>query len=558
MASRRKSRSAGRTGLVVLALVAGACGGGAGGGGSNKGGATATTSSHSAPQAGGSLTIATEAEVQSGFDPFNSDWDATGLSYASTVYDSLMALGADGTFKPNLAQSVTPNADFTSWTIVARPNISFSDGEPFNADAIVADFNALLKSTLTGPILYDIASVTKTDDMTVTVALKPRTADCPTCGSWADFPSLFAEQFGFMVAPKAINDPNLKNHPVGTGPFVFQSWVPGDHFTATKNPNYWRKDANGVQLPYLDSVTFKPVPDALSRKNSLISGTIDMMHTTDTQTILDLRGNHSVSLIEAGTGRVEQDFVMLNTSKPPLDDIRVREALAMALDRNRYNQFVNNGILKVADGPFSPGSGFDNAGGYPAYNPTMAKQLIQQYEADKHVSSVQFEFGNTNTSKNLQDNNLIADMWSQIGVKATVRGIDQSSYVANALVGNFQAYAWRQWSEPDPDTDFIWWGSRFANPPLVTNFARNQDPKIDAAMIDARSTTDPTRRKTDYTAVSAQLNKDLPYLWEAWVDWSYAAKPSVQGVAAGTLPDGSTSRPVWGGVIVPTQLWLSH
>ena len=539
-----------------LSLVAAACSGSSKGGGSKGTGATGTPTTLT-PKSGGSLTIATEAEVTSGFNPFLSDWDATGLSYAATVYDPLMAEAADGTFKPYLAQSMTPNADYSEWTITARPNITFTDGEAFNADAMQADLQALLKSPLTGPVLNNIASVTKVDAMSVKVTMKPKSA-CPTCGPWVAFPSYLAGQLGFMVAPNHISDPNLAQHPVGTGPFIFQSWVPGDHFTATRNPNYWRKDASGAQLPYLSQVTFKPIIDPQSRENSLLSGTVDLIHTDDAQAIVDLRTQKSIHEIEQTTGRVELSFVMLNLSKAPLDDVRIRQALAMGLDQNRYRQVIDFGITKPATGPFSDGSGYTNAPGYPAYNPTMAKQLVQQYEADHHTNKVEIEFGTTNVARNLQANNLIADMWNQIGITAHVVQVEQSAYIGNAVGGNYTAYGWRQFGEPDPDADITWWASDKANPPLATNFARNKDPQIDAALADARSSSDPAKRKSDYTTVSARFNQDLPYIWLAQTLWVYAGKPAVENIDGGhTLPDGSPARALLSGIFVPTEYWLN-
>ncbi|HWW54463.1 MAG TPA: ABC transporter substrate-binding protein [Acidimicrobiales bacterium] len=534
-----------------LSLLAAACSSSKGGS-SNAGTTPGTAAPALVPKAGGSLTVATEAEVTTGFDPFNSDWDATGLSYASTVYDMLTAVGDDGSTKPYLAQSITPNADFTQWTITARPGISFTNGEPFNADSIKLNLDTHLKSPLTSPVLFAVASVTKVDAMTVQVNMK---------SPWADFPQILAGQLGAQVAPKAIADAkNLATHPIGTGPFIFQSWVQGDHFTATKNPNYWRKDASGNSLPYLDSVTFKPIVDPQSRENSLKSGVVDLMHGTDTQTIVDFRQDKTIHLLEQTKGRVEQDFVMLNVTRAPLDDIRIRQALAMGLDQTRYNQVINNGIVKVTNGPFSDASGYVNGGSYPAYNPTAAKALVAAYEADHHVSKVEFEFGTTNTGKNLQSNQLVADMWSQIGITAHVVQVEQSQYISNAVLGNYQAYGWRQFAEPDPDADLIWWGSSFAKPngQLSLNFARNQDPVIDQNMIDARSTSDAARRKTDYQNVSAQLNKDLPFIWTNQAAWFYAAKPSVEGIDNHTLPDGTAARSLFAGVVVPTQLWVNH
>ena len=545
-----------RVAMATLAVVSSACTGGGGRGRPSPTSPTAVPPTFVAPKVGGSLTVGTEAEVTSGFDPFSSTWDTTGLSYAATIFDPLVIEALDGSFKPYLAQSVTPAADYSSWTIKARSGITFSDGESLNADALVLDFQQLVRSSLTGPVLNDIADVKKVDDLSIQVTMKPKGA-CPLCGPWTDFDAYLASQLGYVVAPRAIADPQRASHPIGTGPFIFKEWVPGDHFTATRNPHYWRKDAQGVQLPYLDQVRFKPIVDPQSRESSLLSGTIQLTATTDAQAIADLRAQKAIHLVEQSTGRVEVEFVMLNTSAPPLDDVRIRQALAMSLDRSRYNQVFNFGLVKSADGPFSDRSGFTNAPGYPAYNPAMARQLVQRYEADHHTNKVEFEFGTTTAGRALQGNNLIADMWSQVGINAHVVQTEQSQYILRAVQGRYNGDAWRSFGETDPGLDAIWWASDTANEAGATNLARNNDRRIDADLADARASTDPAKRRADYEDVSARLNQDLPYLWTAQALWVYAAIPTVRNVDAGRLlPDGSSGRAMLSGVVVPTELWL--
>lgn len=527
-----------------LSLLAAACGGGTSGAGHSAPGATASPAANLTPKPGGSLIVGTEAEVD-GFDTTKNRWAASGYLYGLTVFDPLVTQAADGSFKPDLAQSLTPNTDFTQWTIKLRPNIKFSDGEPFNADVVKKNLDAHRKSLLTGNAISDIASVDKVDDLTVSVTMaKP----------WSVFPTILASQIGYMMAPKMMDDPNGSRNPIGTGPFIMKEWVPGNHFIATKNPNYWRPG-----LPYLDSVEFRPIVDAISRENSLKAGTIDMMHTTDAQTIVDFRADKAVHLLEQTTGRVEEDFVMLNTSKAPLDDIRIRQALAYGLDRSRYNQLTDNGIFKLASGPFSDGSGFDNAPGYPSYDPAKAKELVKQYEQAKGVSKVSFSLGTTPSPKNLQQAQLIADMWSQIGIDVKLTQVDQSQFILNALLGNYDAYNWRQFGESDPDYDAVWWSSANARPDgqIALNFARNKDPKIDQDLQDARSTLDQARRRADYTDISAQFNKDLPYIWEVQVEWAYAAKPDVMGIDTPTLPDGGPARGLASGAFELSQIWLN-
>jgi ABC-type transport system substrate-binding protein len=530
--------------MLGVACVGGGHGGGSSGSGGSPQGSPATEVL--TPKPGGSLVIGTEAEIE-GFDPTKDGWDATGYLYASTVEDPLTAMAADGSVHPYLAQSVTHNPDFTVWTIALRPGISFSDGEPLNADAVKMNLDAQKASFLTGKVLKLVTGIDKVDAMTVAVKLS---------APWTVFDVQLASQIGYIAAPKMLRDPNGYRNPIGTGPFIFKEWVPGNHFTATRNPHYWRKG-----LPYLDSIEFRPIPDFQARENSLRGGTIDAFHTTDPQTVLDFRSDKSFRSYEQTKGRVEQDFQMINTSKPPLNDIRIRQALAYALDRDRYNQLANLGVPKVTDGPFSAGSGLTNAPGYPSFDLQKAKDLVQSYEHDKGVTSVSFELGTTNVGKNVTDEELIAQMWKQAGIDAHVIQVEQGQFILNALRGNYDVYGWRQFGEPDVDSDYVWWTSENAVPDprnqTALNFARNSDPRIDKDMIDARQTTDPERRKADYEDVSAQLNRDLPYIWTESAVWDVVTKPTVEGVLTPTLPDGTPALALNSGRFSTTQIWRS-
>jgi peptide/nickel transport system substrate-binding protein len=533
--------------IGLLTILATACVGG-GRSASTSGGArpgrVSPSTSVLIPTPGGSLTVGTESEIE-GFDPTKDAWDATGYLYASAVEDPLTAIAADGTVHPYLALSVKPNADSTLWTIALRPGVSFSDGEPLNADAVKMNLDAQRASFLTGKVLKLVTSVDKVDDMTVSVKLS---------APWTVFDEQLASETGYVAAPRMLKDPNGFRHPVGTGPFIFKEWVPHNHFTATKNPNYWRKG-----LPYLDSVEFRPIPDFEARESSLRGGTIDAFHTTDPQTVLDFRDDKSFRAYEQTKGRVEQDFQMINTSKPPLNDIRVRQALAYALDRDRYNQLANLGVPRVADGPFSAGSGLTNAPGYPSFDLQKAKDLVRSYELDKGVTSVSFELGTTDIGKNVTDEQLIAEMWKQAGIDAHVVAVEQGQFILNALQGKYDVYGWRQFGEPDVDADYVWWTSDNAVPDpyyqTALNFARNSDPQIDKDMIDARQTNDPAKRKADYEDVSAQLNKDLPYIWTESAVWDIVTKATVEGVLSPTLPDGTMALALNSGRFSIAQVW---
>jgi ABC-type transport system substrate-binding protein len=530
-----RSRSPRRRTLAVIALfsaltlTAAACGGGGkkhANGGNKTDSAAKNDKSAGPPQAGGKVIMATEAEID-GFDPTKNRFDITGLTYAETVYDPLATFGKDQKVHPYLAESITPDKTYTTWTIKVRANVSFHNGDPLNADAVKANLDAHRKSPLTSPAIAAIDSVDKVDDLTVAVKMK---------SPWVAFPSYLTGQIGYVASPKTLQDPNGSRNPIGTGPFKFKEWVPGNHFTAVKNPNYWQKG-----LPYLEEVEYRPIVEVTSRASSLQAGTIDMMHTTDPDTIVSFRKDSKIALIDdsKSAGEHEESFFMLDTAKPPLDDVRVRQALAYATDRKKVINTVYAGLLTPANGPFDKNSPYYTETGYPDFNLNKAKELVAAYEKDK--GKISFELGTTNSAKNLQTVQLVQDMWRQAGITTTIKQVEQSQFILNALIGNYSAYLWRQFGAPDPDGDLVWWSSQTAAPlgQLALNFARNKDPLVDAALSKGRTSPDPGTRKDAYQALAKRFAEDVPYVWIGTTVWAVATKPKVHGVTTWKLPDGA-------------------
>ena len=164
---------------------------------------------------------------------------------------------------------MTSNSTFKTWTMTLRPGIKFNDGSALTAAVVKANFTALEASALTGTALKQVASVSTPDAMTVVYTL---TGPNPT------FPAGMTTQVGYVVGQamidQATSNPSATLIPVGTGPFIYSQWQPNDHFTATSNPHYWRSG-----LPYLDSITFKPIPDTTQRESTLRTGGVDMIES---------------------------------------------------------------------------------------------------------------------------------------------------------------------------------------------------------------------------------------------------------------------------------------
>jgi ABC-type transport system substrate-binding protein len=487
----------------------------------------------------------------SGFDPTQGRWDASGVMRGRTVYDPLAAIAADGTTRPYLAQSITPNSDYTKWTITMRPNIVFHNGTPLDANAVKINLDALRNSALAGPAYTDIASVDVTDPMTVVVSMK---------GPWVPFPASIngLYQGGYIAEPSTLQNGTAQTKPIGTGPFVFQEWIPNDHFTATRNPHYWRSG-----MPYLDTIEYRPIPDPQSRENSLKSGTVDIINSADLQNYVDLINNSSfVSITDLHSDVVEPNmtFFQINTAAPPLDNLQVRQALAYATDRQQFINVIDQGVPPQSTGPFVSGSPYYGSTGYPNFNLNQAQQLVNQYKAAHGGQAPAFTVGVITTPKDLERGQLLQAMWNKAGMQVQISQTEQSQFILNALQGHYQVYSWGQYAASDPDFNSIWWESSTAAPvgSLALNFARNKDPQIDQNLATGRTSTDQGARATAYQNVAKRFAQDIPYLWLDREVWIYSAKPSVTNFAGGTLPDGTKAIPLIWGQIWPTQIWVNQ
>ena len=546
--------------LCLIALIAGACGSSdddGDGGGATEGtapelSADVTIAPEGDPTPGGSVVYGLEAESD-GYDPTSNRFAPAGTIIGLAVYDPLAAFDENNQPEPYLAESMTPSSDFLTWTLTARPNITFHNGEPLDGEAMRIFFERLRADPLVGIAFKNIASVAvdPSDPLAVVLTMSE---------PWATFPVFMTGQGGMVTAPAMANNEESGLNPIGTGPFVMQEWIPDNSFKANKNPNYWREDTNGVQLPYLDAVEFRPIPDFTARDASLESNTVQMIHITNSQSISrfqELADSGQVQIV-LDRGEREEGFIMLNLDMPPLDDIRVRRALAHATNRELVNQIVNDGQREVGDGVFTQGSPWRVDAPYPEYNIEEAQTLVNEYEAEN--GPIQFELGNGGTDSRVID--LLKEQWATVGIDVTTTNVEQASFIANAALGNFQAYDWRQFGALDPDYDYIWWVSENAEPPIALNFARNRNPEIDAALKAARASTDTETRKEAYATVQRKINEDIPYIWYDRAQWAVVAQNTVRGITNGPLPDGSPANPMggpggFGGITFLTQTWLA-
>lgn len=505
----------------------------------------------SRPRRGGTLRVGTINEINS-FNPFSGDLNAPGILYARAVFDPLTAVAEDGSVRPYLAESVTPNHDYTVWTVTVRPGISFHDGTPLDATSLKFYFDSMLTTGRLKVTMSILESAAITGPRSVAVTMKE---------PWVAFPAYLCgevgtSQIGYVPAPAMIKNPNGGSHPIGTGPFVFTQWIVNDHFIAKKNPHYWRPG-----LPYLDGIEFIPIVSGSSRAASLLSGSVDLIQAADPETILEVRSSSGYRVITNEhhvVGEPDQNFVMLNTGVAPLDDVDIRRALAYALDVPRIISLTTKGLEVPSTGPFAPGTPYYAPTGYPTYDPKKAKALVAAYKAKKGTPSI--TLSGSSTAFYEGQNELIQAMWEAAGFKVSLApAVSDSTGISNTLVGKYQAELWQQFGVPDPDLNYIFWTGTVVTPvgSFSTNFARLKDPVVDAALKTGRTNPDPKARIAAYQSIARQFAVQVPYLWLSRVLWAMAYRDTVHGVTTSNLPDGETADWFNQGDFWFTQTWLS-
>ena len=539
----------GAAAAVALALVVTACGGGGDDGGDS--GSADADAGEVTP--GGKVVYGLEAETADGWCLPEAQLAISGIQVARTIYDTLTRPNADGEYEPWLASAVEPNEDFTQWTITVRDGVTFHDGTPLDATVVKNNLDAY-RGAYPGrsPQLFiftfsNIASVDVVDPMTVMVTTKV---------PWTAFDAyLYGSGRVGMMAQAQLDDPvNCADNLIGTGPFVFDEWVPNQRFVATKNPDYWATDAEGRQLPYLDEIEYRPIVEVAQRVNALDSGDINAMHTSDPLTISDLQAQDEsgeISLTES-IDFGEVTYLMLNSSKPPFDNIKARQALAFAFNFDDYNAIRGKGILTRATGPFAPGNvGNLDETDLPGFDLEEAQRLVEEYEQETG-QPLSFSYTTTQAESTVAD----AQFWQQAaedaGMEVEIITVDQSTQIDAALAGDFQAIAWRNHPGGDPDEQYNWWQT--GSP---VNFGRFDDPDISRLLDEGRSNPDDDARVGIYENLNRRFGEEVYNIWNYYTIWSVATAPDVHGV----LGEGPTSADPFPGLAVgipPAYLWVEQ
>jgi peptide/nickel transport system substrate-binding protein len=529
-----------------MGMLAAACGGGDDDGGGGTGGEDAGPVTP-----GGNVVYGLEAETLDGWCLPEAQLAIGGIMVAQSIYDTLTRPNAEGEIEPWLAESVEPNDDATEWTITLRDGVTFHDGSELTAEVVKNNLDAY-RGAYEGrnPLLYvfvfePIESVEVVDPLTVQVNLKQ---------PWVSFDAaLHGSGRVGMLAQAQLDDQSACGRDlIGTGPFTMVDWVPNQRFVAEKNPDYWATDAEGNELPYLDGIEFRPIVEIAQRQNALLSGEINAMHTSDPKTVDELRGMVDTGEINAYESDEfgEVSYVMFNSSQPPFDNIKARQALAYASDFEEFNAILGAGILEQATGPFAPGNiGHLEDTGMPTFDLDEATRLVEEYE-EETGERLRFTYTTTNVQATTDQAQLLKQQAEAAGMSVEIVTVDQSTQIDLAIQGDFQALGWRNHPGGDPDGQYNWWKS--GSP---VNFGRIDDPEIDRLLDEGRTTAE--GRDEIYEELNERFADQLWNMWIYNTPWMVASATDVHGVP-GEGPDSEEGFPGLAAGHPVTYMWVEQ
>lgn len=438
--------------------------------------------------------------------------------------ETLTELKKDAGIAPGLAQSWEVSEDGRTMTLKLRQGVTFQDGTPFDAKAAKFNLDRLIDTDVEVPQRAPytvIESVDVVDDATVKLNLKNPSPALPS--------ALSATTAG-IVSPASVEKQgntykNIK-HPVGTGPYSFQSFRSGDRVTFQRYDRYWG------EKPHYKNVVFHITPEAATRESQLRAGQAEMIILPPVSDLKALQQSPDTDVLIAPSDRTI--FIALDTSDPPLDDKRVRQALNYAVDKKSLVENLMFGAAKPLDAPAAPPiDGYCRTGSYD-YNPQKARQLLQE----AGVRDLEITLG-TPTGRYLQDKpaaDAISGNLRDIGVNAQVQTTDWASYIgATAVPAKQQKY----------DVHMLGWAPAFLDasqqflefqtdqhPPngLATSFYSNK--KVDSLVAEANQELNPQKRDALFCDALKTVWDDAPWIF-GWVQqFPIAYSSDVTGVSS--------------------------
>jgi len=443
----------------------------------------------------------------SGIDPHINASSELGIPLTS-VYDTLVYKDPKtGEFVPGLAQKWEVSEDGRVYTFYLRRGVKFHDGTPFNAEAVRFNLDRITSPDLAsqkarfmlGP--YERTEVV--DEYTVRIVLKD---------PFVPLLDSLSQVYLAMASPTAVQKwgSEYQLHQVGTGPFVFVEYVPGDHLLLRRNPDYaWGPPVYQHRTAQLEEVEFRFFTDPATRSPALESGEADVMGEIPPQDATRLQGSKDFRIEPVAIPGVSL-MLFMNTTRPPLDDLRVRQALLFGTDRQAVISAVFRDTSPVACGPLAAVTfGYDPmvCEFYP-YNPDQATALLEEAGwkdtdgdgvRDKGGQPLALDLYLMGWGYMPEVGQLLADQWARLGVRVNSQVVSYPEALQIAQEGRHHLMPFNL-SGSDPDIL-----RKFFHSQAGFNWSKVSDPEMDNWLTEAARVSDRDRRADLYSQVQTRV-----------------------------------------------------
>ncbi|MCL4534023.1 MAG: ABC transporter substrate-binding protein [Bacteroidetes bacterium] len=381
--------------------------------------------------------------------------------------------------------------DAKTIVLKVRQGVKFQDGSPLNAEAVKFNIDRMrnnpksfAKSSVTA-----VDSVQVVDASTVKVSLKvPSASALPSLSGYTSPTSIVSKE-----AVEKLGDDEFGRHPVGSGPMVLGEWVQDDHVTYKKWDGYWRKGEDGQPLPYLDSATFRYMPDASVMLLELKAGNLDTVENVEPKDVAGVKANPELTYAQLPWGLTFYFHHGYNQRSGPFaDNLKLRQAAEHAVDRDSMAKTLAFGLGGPAPRPlWGPGMiGYDETLPSYEFSPTKAKQLLSDAG---YPNGLDVTLSVISRSREQRIAEITKSMWDAVGIRTTLEVLERLAFNAKLQSFNFQAGFWTGGTQLDPDLL-----SRYLTTGGVANWSGWSDPEMDKCMEDGRSTLDMKQREQIY------------------------------------------------------------
>lgn len=494
-------------------------------------GSTSSGAAAGTPQSGGTLVMARADEATSLLPSVPTD--NASIWIIEEIYDTLTVPAQDGKdVQPSLATSWTQSADKLSWTFHLRKDAKFTNGSPVTSADV--KFSIEQNQAKDAPFSFIDSIITKIDTPDA------HTVVFHTAQPWAPLPADMA-LYANSIVPKNYGGKSaaaFAQHPIGSGPFKFDSWTKGSSLKIVKNTAYWKKNT-----PRLDSVEFTVVPDSNTRSTQLSSGQIQINEYPSNSSIQSVQKTPSLQVSTFPSSEV--DYLGMNTKRKPLNDLNVRKAIRLAIDKKAILKSVYYGHGTIAGSYLSPTSWAHDASiKSTPYDLASAKAALAKSTVPQGFSTtITIPSGDQNASGEAQ---LVQSDLAKIGITLKIKTLDPSAIVTAKHAGNYDM-AFGLYTTDIVDPDEI---ARFAGTftgGVHTVYTWFDSAKMNQLAATGSSASDQGTRKKAYDQMQQIIDDNVPFIPLFYVPGIYSYSQKVGGFRPGATGNYFLER-----------AWLAH